>query len=303
MTVALDDAPAGIDSHTTRNAALFAARAAAVAELEQAQLLHRDRPDDFAVQVRLRRAATRVDQLTAEIMLANSGLVASEVRRFTQVMDTDKASELEAAGRVGLMWAVRNYDPSKGKFASWAYKPIKREVLRAVRDADFNNLTHGDFERRPSVVRAYRRLTEHNPHYAPSHAEVSAESGQPVEVVARILDAPRMESLDAPAGADFTATVGDTVPDPELGVEQQVAARMLDAGVEVGLRVLDPREYFVVSRRFGLDGEPPARLVTLGEHLGLSREAVRQIEAKALAKLQHPCVVRRILGEEESRVA
>jgi DNA-directed RNA polymerase sigma subunit (sigma70/sigma32) len=61
-----------------------------------------------------------------------------------------------------------------------------------------------------------------------------------------------------------------------------------------GLAALDPRELYVLVRRFGLDGEPEDKLADIGDTLGLSREAVRQIEAKAIAKIQHPMVLRKI---------
>ena len=61
-----------------------------------------------------------------------------------------------------------------------------------------------------------------------------------------------------------------------------------------GLAALDARELYVIVRRFGLDGEPEDKLADIGETLALSREAVRQIEAKAIAKIQHPLVLRKI---------
>ena len=68
----------------------------------------------------------------------------------------------------------------------------------------------------------------------------------------------------------------------------------LTALKEFGIAALDHRELYVVVRRMGLDGEPEEKLADIGETLGLSREAVRQIEAKAIAKMQHPMVLRRI---------
>ena len=94
---------------------------------------------------------------------------------------------------------------------------------------------------------------------------------------------------------DSGATLGDLIESPESGPEPLVMASLTLAALQsVGLAALDPRELFVVVRRFGLDGEPEETLVDIGTSLGLSREAVRQIEAKAIAKIQHPLVLRRL---------
>jgi DNA-directed RNA polymerase sigma subunit (sigma70/sigma32) len=98
-----------------------------------------------------------------------------------------------------------------------------------------------------------------------------------------------------PVGDSSDVTLGDTIESSSPGPEPTVVASMtLSALKTFGLAALDPRELFVLVRRFGLDGEPEDKLADIGKTLGLSREAIRQIEAKAIAKIQHPVVLRKI---------
>ena len=87
---------------------------------------------------------------------------------------------------------------------------------------------------------------------------------------------------------ELSETIESTDPPPESTVISKLTLTALGS---YGLTALDARELYVIVRRFGLDGEPLEKLTEIGETLALSREAVRQIEAKALAKLQHPLVL------------
>jgi DNA-directed RNA polymerase sigma subunit (sigma70/sigma32) len=119
--------------------------------------------------------------------------------------------------------------------------------------------------------------------------------GVTIDQVRRVLSPPRLESVDQPIGSDDSLTLGDIVESKDAGPDEVVSASLtLTALKEFGIAALDHRELYVVVRRMGLDGEPEEKLADIGETLGLSREAVRQIEAKAIAKMQHPMVLRRI---------
>ena len=241
---------------------------------------------------RVRRA---IEDVTSEIVTFNLGLVRSYCKRFTANSTRDDSADFEAAGLLGLMRAIDSFDPEQGRFGQWAFKPIQREVLRAVRDADHPNVNLGDFERRPEILRAFRHLQGEDDRYTPSYTEVATVVGATVDQVRRVLAPPKLESSDHAASDQSDLTLGDTVesstPGPEAVV---VSSMMLSALRTYGLAALDPRELFVIVRRFGLDGEPPEKLAGIGETLGLSREAIRQIEAKAIAKIQHPMVLRKI---------
>jgi RNA polymerase sigma factor (sigma-70 family) len=243
----------------------------------------------------LNRLRRQLDDVTAEIVTFNLGLVRSYCRRFTSNSSRDDSADFEAAGLLGLMRAIDSFDPTQGRFGHWAFKPIQREVLRAVRDADHPNVNLGDFERRPEILRAHRHLQGEDDHYTPSHEEVAVVVGATVDQVRRVLAPPRLESVHQPLGDAAEGTLGDTIEAASPGPEAVVVSTMtLSALKTFGLAALDARELYVIVRRFGLDGEPEDKLADIGETLALSREAVRQIEAKAIAKIQHPLVLRKI---------
>jgi len=241
----------------------------------------------------LSRAKREYENLTMRIVDANYGLLRKYVKLFTGSATREDARDFEAAGRLGLMRAIDNYDPYRGSFAQWAFKPIQREVLRAVHSADHNNMNPGDFERRPEILRALKKLQGENEEFRPTEAQVAAEAGVTIEQVKRVLHAPRMDSLHTPVGDSDGAVLSDLIEDKNSLIEDAVISSI---GVETltnyGLSALDAREYFVLSRRLGLDCEPEQRLSAIGDMLKLSREAVRQIEAKAIAKMSHPVLLR-----------
>jgi RNA polymerase sigma factor (sigma-70 family) len=242
----------------------------------------------------LQRLRRRLDDVTTEVITFNRGLVRSYCRRFTSNSNRDDSADFEAAGMLGLMRAIDSFDPAQGRFGHWAFKPIQREVLRAVRGADHQNVSIGDFERRPEILRAWRQLQGDQNEHTPTPEEVATAIGVTADQVRRVISPPRFESVDQTIG-EGDVTLGDTIESTTAGPEPTVMAAMtLSALKTYGLAALDPRELFVLVRRFGLDGEPEDKLADIGTSLGLSREAIRQIEAKAIAKIQHPLVLRKI---------
>lgn len=245
----------------------------------------------------LSRIARDIDSVTTEIIQFNYGLVRSYTKKFTSNSSKEDSADFEASAVVGLMRAIESFDPSKGRFGQWAYKPIQREVLRAVRDADFKSMNPGDFERRPDILRALARLQKEpqNEGRQIPNAEVAKEAGVTVDQVRRVLEAPHLDSIHQHVGEDGDTELGDLIEGDEIDVEGSVIASMtLTALEDYGLKALDKRELLVLVRRFGLDCEPEQKLASIGEVLGLSREAVRQVESKALAKIQHPVILRKI---------
>lgn len=276
------------DDFVDGNSALFQRRR----ELQQ-QLAELD--EEIAGNRVVHRLRRSIEDVTAEIVQFNLGLVRSYCKRFTANSTRDDSADFEAAGLLGLMRAIDSFDPEQGRFGQWAFKPIQREVLRAVRDADHPNVNLGDFERRPEILRAFRHLQGEDDRYNPTYAEVATVVGATIDQVRRVLVPPKLESVDQAASEQNDVTLGDTIESTSPGPETVVVSSMMLSALRThGLAALDPRELFVIVRRFGLDGEPPEKLAGIGETLGLSREAVRQIEAKAVAKIQHPMVLRKI---------
>lgn len=287
--------PLDADDYNDRNRELFTRRSGILESLRAVRAL----PEaDMAGEQRREHAklARDLDRVTTDIIELNRGLVRNYVKRFTSHTSREDSADFEAAGTLGLMRAIDTYDPKMGRFAQWAYKPIQREVLEAVHAADHPNMNRGDWERRGHILKAIARLSAgKDSGYTPSYAEIAAASGATTEQVRRVLEAPRLESLSTPMGDDRDTTLAEFVEDPSGSLEDAVLTRMSIETLEAfGLSALDSRELFVIVRRFGLDGEPEQKLSAIGEILGLSREAVRQVESKALAKIGHPAVLRKL---------
>lgn len=251
-----------------------------------------DDADRFMVNALLRQ----IEQLTETIVLTNYGLVRDYVSRFSRG-SRDSVEDFEGAGMVGLMQAIDTYDPAQGPFGQWAFRPVKRSVLKAVRDSDHPNLSPGDFERRPDILRAKAALiSENEDEPNPSYEAIAARSGATLEQVRRVLEPVNVSSLSAPVGERGESDLSDLIADETVNLEDAVLAKVAIEALEMhGLPVLSARELFVLCRRFGIDGEPEAKLSAIGFVLGLSREAVRNVESKALARLGHPATIRQIL--------
>lgn len=274
------------------NKVLFTERALLQSELDE-MLEHVD-PTSRVAMRRVERKRRAIEDKTNDIVEFNFGLVRNYVRRFTGSSSRDDTRDFEAAGMLGLMKAIDTYDPDRGSFAQWAFKPIQREVLRAVHASDHSNMTSGDFERRPAILRAWRKLQNGDENARPPYEDVAAEAGVTFKQVVRVLEAPRMESMHTPVG-DGDSTLGELIEDPGDALDDQVIDSQTVQDLQTyGLSALDTRELFVLTRRLGLDCEPEQRLSAIGEMLGLSREAVRQIESKAISKLSHPVLLRKL---------
>ena len=282
------DVALSVDDYADANTELFLRRQAIKQRLQEL-----DESGDTSTHLRA-RMTRELDRVTGDIVRFNLGLVRSYCRRFTSNASRDDSADFQAAGMLGLMRAIDSFDPNQGRFGHWAFKPIQREVLRAVRDADHPNVTLGDYERRPEILRAQRALAGEDGAHVPTHREVAEVVGVTVDQARRVMSPPKLESMHQQVG-DGETSLSDTIESSSPGPEAVVVSSMTLSALKThGLAALDPRELYVIVRRFGLDGEPEDKLADIGETLALSREAVRQIEAKAIAKIQHPLVLRKI---------
>lgn len=288
--------PESSQEYNERNQELFARRRRALLRLAEAEKNGDERG--------YTRAKLAVDDIDTALIELNYGLVHNYVRKFTSTTSQEDSQDFESAALLGLMRAISTYDPERGaKFSTWAYKPIQRECLRAVREADFKQLNPGDFEKRPEILRLARQQEkavagedgEAPPGHTLDYQAIATEARTSVATVKRVLHSTTIETLSRPMGEDGTSELSDLLEDEGPGVDETVLHNQELKNLELCiLESLDGRELFVICRRFGLDGEPAQRLSAIGDILGLSREAVRQIEAKALSKLNHPTVRRRI---------
>jgi RNA polymerase primary sigma factor len=253
------------------------------------ELLGMDKDKAFDVLYVLREEREKLDDAKSKMVEGNVRLVIGIAKRFLN--RGLEFIDLVQEGNAGLIKAVEKFDYKKGyKFSTYATWWIRQSITRAIADQSRTiRVPIHMIETITKVSRASRMLMQELGR-EPTFEEMADHLDIPVEKVKQALDAAKEPiSIDKPIGREQNNFIGDFIVDDLQKTPFELAREvLLKDKLDHVLATLSKRERKVIEYRFGLGNQPPKTLEEVGQIFNVTRERIRQIESKALKKLQHP---------------
>ncbi|MFQ5524223.1 MAG: sigma-70 family RNA polymerase sigma factor [Acidimicrobiia bacterium] len=237
---------------------------------------------------KLERLVREGDEARQVFIRSNLRLVVSIAKRYSH--SRLPFLDLVQEGNLGLIRAVEKFEYRKGfKFSTYATWWIRQAITRAI--ADKSRTIRVPVHMMDTITQmqtAENNLTKRLGR-KPTDEELAEESGLTVEKIGEARKvAPEPVSIFEPVGED-NATLGDFIEDEDAAAPFELIASKLNVeNLKHVLERLTERERTIIEMRYGLNGREPATLDEVGRHFDVTRERIRQIEAKALAKMRHP---------------
>lgn len=275
-------------------------------------------PPNEILQAEINTLRVRAQEAQDILIQSNLRLVVSVAKKY--IGRGSSFEDLIQEGNIGLLRAVKKFDPTRGyKFSTYATWWIRQAITRSIADqARVIRIPVHLLDSIQRLSRTQRELTQKLGH-APTADDLALEAGflseedadlirmakasnRPIhgdlavrwkqaasKVRQILLSAEEPRSLDSPVGTEDNSLLGDFIPDDETPEPIDAAAReMLREQIQSAMAVLSPRERQVLELRFGLIDGKDHTLEEVGKYFHVTRERIRQIEAKALRKLRHP---------------